>query len=141
MTEKKAVEEDFVKKQLEILVDFYSQPDISKVEFWELLALKLSMAIDRDKPWGWRYVQGVHSGTIAPSKDFAKAVERLGALIDGAHPLSVKTETIQVYIMPGSVLPSSFIMGNSKICPKCMISFVPNVPWRRLCPVCSPPKG
>jgi hypothetical protein len=130
----------FVQNQLSELVDYYSRPDIGKVEFWELLAIKLSMAMNRNEPWTWRYVQGVYRGTILPSRDFSKAVERLGALIDGVHELSVKTEVINVHVLPSTITPGSFVMGKSKICPKCTIGFVPNVPWRKECPVCSPPK-
>ena len=140
MSEKNAPDPDFVKQQLDELIEYFSQPSYGKVEFWEMLAFQLSNAISRVEPWGWRYVQGVYKGHLEPSRDFAKAVGILLAISDGMHPLSARTEQITVFVFPKSVTTGSVIMGKSKVCPKCKIWFVPNVPWRRLCPVCSPPK-
>lgn len=141
MPEKNAPDQKLVKQQLDALIEYLSRPSYGKVEFWEMLAFQLSQAINRQEPWTWRYIQGVYQGHMQPSRDFAKAVEIVLAIIDGLHPLSAKTEQVTIYAFPKSVTTGSVVMGQSKICPKCKIWFVPNVPWRRLCPVCSPPRG
>jgi hypothetical protein len=41
------------------------------------MAGRLSAIARKDPAWGWRYVQSVASGTVQPSKRFARAVDAL----------------------------------------------------------------
>lgn len=140
MPDKDALDADSIRQQLEELIDYLSRPSYGKVEFWEMLAHMLSRAIHREQLWTWRYIQGIHEGHLPPSKDFAHAVEILLAIVDGAHPLAAQTEQLLVFVFPASVAAGSIVMGRSVSCPVCGIWFVPNVPWRKKCPACSPPK-
>lgn len=112
----------------------------SWVTFYTRLAEKMSAAIGRaTTPWTWRYMQGVHRGTIQPSRDFARAVGLLLAEIDGLPAQIGRLERVDVYAEPGTVQHGSIIMAGSRVCarPGCSRVFVPNVPWRKLCPMCS----
>lgn len=129
-----------VRKMLSELVDYFTRPEIGKVEFWELMAMKLSTAIHHEPPWTWRYVQGVYKGSLDPSREFGRAVEILGAMVDDVPQVVADTEQVSVYAKPGTIKAGAIVMGESKMCanPSCKVFFVPNVPWRKLCPICSP---
>lgn len=90
------------------------------------------------KEWTWRYVQSVHKGSVAPSANFARAVEILLAEIDGMPAFVSETEPVTVNARPGSVRESSIVLGLSKSCanPRCTIYFIPVVPWQKYCPRC-----
>ena len=143
MNENNSVEARKIRQNLDLILEHFSnfQQANAKVAFYSLIALKISKVINQNPPWTWRYVQMVHRGTLQPSKRFGRAVMALGAAIDEVPSLVIDTEAIQVYAKIGSVLPGSVVMARSKICanPGCRASFVPNVPWRRLCPACNPP--
>lgn len=114
----------------------------SWVTFYTRLAEKMSAAINRPKPWTWRYVQGVHKGTIKPSRDFARAVEILAGEIDGLPAAIGRLEKVNIWAEPGRVQHDAIVMGQSRVCanPACNRVFVPNVPWRKVCPICRPVK-
>ncbi len=84
------------------------------------------------KPWTWRYLRSVLSGTVEPSQRLVNAILKLGALIDGAPVEAVKGERVQVLAL-GKVAPGSVILASSKACgnPGCKVTFVPVVPWQR----------
>jgi hypothetical protein len=145
MSENDDFDPQSIRDNLEMILEHFEalkQAD-AVVAFYNLIAEKLSRVIHKDPPWTWRYVQGVHKGTIEPSRVFGRAVMLLGLAIDEVPLLIVDTEAVQVYAKPGDVKAGSIVMTPSVVCanPACNIQFVPNVPWRKLCPVCSPPKG
>ena len=145
MTDKAPLDTDLVRSALQALVEHFSSPaaDVDKVEFWTLIAGKLSRVVDHQPPWTWRYPQGVLKGTINPSRKFAQAVNVLGAAIDDVPVALASTTSVQVFAVTGTVRPGSVVMGASKNCdtPGCRVVFVPNVPWRTKCPICSPPRN
>ena len=106
-----------------------------RVAFYEQVAVQLSAIVDKQPPWGWRYVRSVEAGTVKPSRKFCRAVYGLGATLDGLHPMVVDTQPVQVYAQPGTIRPGSLILAESKICasPGCTLSFVPRVPWQKYC--------
>ena len=113
------------------LLDHYraSTPIMGKVEFYTLIVGKMAEAIgdDPDSSWSWRYLQSVERGTVSPSKKFMRAIDVLGAAVDGM-PLDIAdTAPVTVYARPGSVRPGSVIQGESIFCayPLCSLSFVP----------------
>ena len=109
-----------------------------KVETYTELAEKLSAIAHKENPWGWRYVQSVHVGSVAPSEKFTNAVDILMASLDGLPAFIAETEPITVYARPGAIHPNSVILGESKTCaqPDCSVHFVPRVPWQKYCPNC-----
>lgn len=115
----------------------------SMVKFWTRLAEKMSQAINRPKPWGWRYPQGVYSGKIKPSRDFARAVALLLAEIDGLPAQIGRLEEVNIYAEPGTVQHGAIIVARSQVCanPGCNRVFVPNTPARKKCPICSPTRA
>lgn len=144
MSTKDPLDAELVRSGLRSLVEHFSSPtaDTDKVEFWTLIAGKLSRVVDQQPPWTWRYPQGVLRGTVQPSPKFARAVNILGAAIDDVPVALASTTQIQVYVITGEVKPGSLVMGKSRHCdtPGCRVVFVPNVPWRVKCPICSPPR-
>lgn len=105
------------------------------VKFYEMLAVKLSRIVGKDPAWTWRYVQGVHKGSLAPSKTFAMAVGALGATLDEIPAILAYTEEVRVFAEPGKVQPGAVILGESRPCarPGCRVVFVPHVDWQVYC--------
>ena len=122
---------------IDALVEYFGGiPEGGKVEFWEMVALKLSKIVGQVPPWQWRYPQGVHQGTIKPSKKFVTAMLALGAAIDEIPSTMVLYSVeVKVYARPDAIKEGSIVMGNSKSCarPGCPVRIVPNVPWRMYC--------
>jgi hypothetical protein len=136
----KAISED-----LQSLFDILEalQPRAGKVKIFERLAHRLSRIAGQNRPWSWRYIQGVMTGTIQPSKHLAHAVELLAAAIDGEPPEFVEAQPMQVLADPAKVQAGSMILGQSKQCdePGCTIQFVPVVPWQKYCPAHREPRN
>lgn len=111
-------------------------------DLYEDMAGRLSKIAGKDPAWGWRYVQSVQAGTVEPSKKFAKAVETLAVTFDGIPVPFAKSSPVTVYAETGTIADGSLVMSASRRCanPTCTVTFVPNVPWRKLCPMCSPKK-
>jgi hypothetical protein len=106
------------------------------------MADRLSKIAGKTPAWGWRYVQSVASGTVEPSKKFTKAVDALAVTFDGVPVLFAKSSPVTVYAETGTIVEGSLVVAGSCRCanPTCTVTFVPNVPWRKLCPICSPQK-
>ena len=104
------------------------------------MAERLSRIAKKSPAWGWRYVQSVVSGTIEPSKKFSNAVQVLAVSIDGIPVPLAGASPVTVYAETGTIKEGSLVMNKSIRCanPSCTVEFVPNVPWRKFCPVCSP---
>ena len=107
------------------------------------MASRLSKIARKEPAWGWRYVQSVASGTVQPSRKFAKSVDALAVTFDGVPVPFAKSSPITVYAETGAIMEGALVMGSSRRCanPTCTVMFVPNVPWRKLCPMCSPQKA
>lgn len=108
---------------------------MDRVEFWTMLAEKLSRVVGKEPAWSWRYIQSIYQGTEKPSKKFTAAVNALGAAIDEVPTSVVYTVSVKVFARPGAVKEGSVILGESKPCarPGCPVRIVPNVPWRKYC--------
>lgn len=106
------------------------------------MASRLSKIAHKVPEWGWRYVQSVASGTVEPSKRFSKAVDALAVTFDGVPVPFAKSSPITVYAETGTIAEGALVMAGSRRCanPTCTVIFVPNVPWRKLCPLCNPQK-
>jgi len=107
------------------------------------MAGRLSTIAHKEPAWSWRYVQSVASGTVAPSKKFSKAVDALAVTFDGIPVPFARSSPVTVYAETGTIADGALVMGASRRCanPSCTVTFVPNVPWRKRCPICSPQKG
>jgi hypothetical protein len=130
-----------IRAELIMLVEYFSQPETGKVEFWKIVAAKLSAAVGRNSPWTWRYIQSVYNDKLAPSVELGRAIRSLGAMIDNVPQVIANTEYISILAQPGTVKPGSLILVSSLLCakPACRNYFVPNHPRRKYCPACSPP--
>jgi hypothetical protein len=108
---------------------------LGQVALYKEVAKRLSALARKQPPWGWRYIQCVEKGTLAPSQKLTRAVFSLGATLDGVPTLVANTEPVQVYARPGTVRPGSIILGESRACarPGCPVSFIPRVPWQKYC--------
>jgi hypothetical protein len=106
-----------------------------QVAVYDELARRLSALAQKEPPWGWRYIQGVTKGTIAPSAALGRAVMALGATLDGVPTVVANTQAVQVFAEAGRVRPGSIILAASKSCarPGCLVNFVPIVPVQRFC--------
>lgn len=110
-------------------------------ELYTDMAERLSKIARKDPAWSWRYVQSVSAGTVEPSKRFSKAVDTLAVTFDGMPATFARSSPVTVYAETGTVTEGALVMASSRRCanPTCTVVFVPNVPWRKLCPACSPP--
>jgi hypothetical protein len=127
---------DDIKNGLELIVEYFGGiPEGGSVQFWEEMAAKLSRIVGKSPGWGWRYPQGVYTGTLKPSKLFGLAVMALGSAIDEVPTTLIYTVQVRVFAPPGRVGEGSLVMGESKPCkrPGCPVHIVPNVPWREFC--------
>lgn len=106
------------------------------------MAGRLSKIASKSPEWGWRYVQSVTSGTVEPSKRFSKAVDVLAVTFDDIPVPFARSSPVTVYAETGTVSDGALLMAGSRRCatPSCTVIFVPNVPWRKHCPVCNPKK-
>lgn len=88
----------------------------------EPLAGYLSMLVSKQEPWTWQYLARVCKANLPPSLLLMQALD----------------ECVR---HPPRELPraDSMIMAKPKTC-NCGRTFLPNVPWRDRCPVCSPYK-
>jgi len=81
----------------------------------EPLANSLSLVAGKSPPWTWRYLHSIFRGNLQASPRILEAIQ-------GFDKKSMKE------------------WFDEKVCPSCGRLFLPNVPWRDKCPVCSPPK-
>jgi hypothetical protein len=131
-----------IRAELIMLVEYFAQPETGRVEFWEILAVKLSAAVEKSNPWSWRYIQSVYNNKLSPSEELGRAIRALGAMLDNVPQIVANTESVSIMAKPGSVRTGSLVIVDSRLCAKiaCRNYFVPNHPARKYCPVCSPPK-
>lgn len=119
---------DSIRQGLQMIVEqFESQrAGLGTVRFFELLAQKLSAVVRREKAWSWRYVQGVHAGSLGPSKVFGEAVQALGAALDGAPIGAAWTEAVRVFAPPGMVREGAVVLMPARPCrgPGCKLWIV-----------------
>lgn len=80
------------------------------------LANSLSIIARKHPPWTWRYLHSIFRGNLSAGPRILNAIQ-------------------------GHDKKSMGGWFDEKICPSCGRSFLPNVPWRKKCPVCNPPKG
>ena len=124
---------DPIRQGLQMIVEqFESQrAGLGTVRFYELLARKLSAVVRREKAWSWRYVQGVHTGSLDPSKVFGEAVQALGAALDGAPVGAAWTESVRIFAPPGMVREGAVVLMPAKPCkgPGCRLWIVGRVDY------------
>jgi hypothetical protein len=134
MDEKEATE---VREQLSMVMEWFEgkREELGTVRFFEMLAQKLSGLAQKKPAWGWRYVQGVHAGSIGPSAAFAMAVRALGATLDDAPVMLTYTVEVRVLARPGTVPSGALVLGEARPCQwkGCRVLFVPKVPWQKYC--------
>jgi len=125
------------RSSLTALVEFFGDvPAEDKVEFWNMLAIKLSRIVHQTPAWSWRSPKSVYDGSLLPSRKFVTAVLALGAAIDEIPSTMVLYSVeVKVYARPDTIKDGSLVMGESKPCkrPGCPVRIVPNVPWRNYC--------
>lgn len=128
---------NFTRQGLSLLVEWFESQhgDLGKVKFYEMLAEKLSRVVGQEPAWTWRYVQGVHKGSIDPGAKLHAAVMALGAMLDDVPVQVAYTMQVQVLARPGAIQPGSLVLSESRPCqwPGCRVSFVPRVPWQKYC--------
>lgn len=117
------------------LLELFREPMIGagQVALYDEIAARLSAIVDKQPAWGWRYVHGVATGSMQPSKLMSRAVMAMVASMDGVPVEVADTEPVQIYARPGAVRAGSIVLGGSRMCdlPGCPVSFVPSVPWQK----------
>lgn len=101
----------------------------------EKVAAELATLIDKDPPWGWRYLQSVLNGSVGASARLTQAIFAWGAVLDGAAPILANTQDVNVRAHPGQLHPGAVVLAKSKRCKntRCRVAFVPKVPWQDYC--------
>ena len=103
---------------------------LGTVKFYAHLAEQLSRLAGHKPAWSWRYVQGVHRGTIGPSEAFQRATAAYGATLDDAPAATTYTVQVTVLARPGAIPENgTLVLGEAKPCawPGCRVIFVPRV--------------
>jgi len=130
-------EAKMIQDNLSSIVEYFNgrREELGTVAFYGMLATKMSRVVRKQPAWTWRYIQGIHAGSIAPSKRFARAVNAMGAVLDEVPIAMSDVVEVRVFAVPETVQPGSLIIGTTKPCerPGCRVLFVPNVPWRKYC--------
>lgn len=113
-------------------------------ELYQTVVDQLNAITGRDgKPgskaaWTYRYVEGVCKGTVANiGKDFLDAVDHLGSTLESSMPPAYAgTEPVQVYALPGHLLPGTLVLGKAQRCqaPGCRVWFVARSANTKYCP-------
>lgn len=108
---------------------------VGVVDFYTVMAERLSGLVGKRPVWTWRYVQGVEKGTIGASQAFGEAVRRLGEELDGRKAELTGYGPVRVLARAGEVAEGAVVLGSSKVCAGsgCQVVFVPRVPWQRFC--------
>lgn len=117
----------------ELIRSFGHYPDVIPYQELQAIADRLSAVARKDKrPWTWRYLRSVLSGTVEPSQLLVDTMLKLGALVDGAPVETVTGERVTVLAL-GKVAAGAVILADSKRCanPACRVEFVPRVPWQK----------
>lgn len=107
------------------------------------LALDTSRLAGKSKPWGWKYLDNVHRGRQDASKILTNALLAMLSATDGVPALLVTAKSANVLLPPhlAEELAGRYIMANVPVtCRQCGLIFSPNVPQRKDCPACSPPR-
>lgn len=91
----------------------------------------------RGRPYGWRYLLSLWSGTLPLTAEFRLGAERSLAVLDGSSPILARSVEVRAFALDPAV-GGSLVMSSPRVC-SCGVRFVPNVPWRTRCPGCSPP--
>lgn len=122
---------------LDTMVDYSDHKDK-----YSDMAARLSKIARKDPAWSWRYIQSVAAGTVEPSRKLGRAVDALAVTFDSVPVPFATSSPVTVYAETGTIANGALVMAGSKRCasPSCTVIFVPNVPWRKLCPVCNPRK-
>lgn len=113
-------------------------PEMSKTQIYTYIADRLSEIEGQIPAWTWRYVQGLHSGSISSSSKIAQAAGiYLDWLTDAPSPDTIFPDLVQVRAISGSVTPGACIEFKSRTCKfvSCSIQFIPDVPWQKYCPI------
>lgn len=108
---------------------------VGAVEFYTVMADRLSGLVGKKPVWTWRYVQGVEKGTIGASQVFGEAVRRMGEELDGRRAELTGYGPVRVLARAGEVAEGAVVLGSSKVCAGsgCQVVFVPRVPWQKYC--------
>lgn len=120
------------KTQYEPIIQILEQirqelPHAGRVELLQEAARRLSEAVSKDPTWKHRYIHNVAVGNQPPSKELERAVQVLGAMIDGTPGQLANTVQVSVFAAPGDVKPGSLVQAKSRKCAYvgCGIWFIP----------------
>lgn len=96
------------------------------------IADRLSTVAGRSTVWGWRYLRNVLNHKIDASRALIDAMQRLGAMLDGAPVEAVQGERVTILAL-GHVDAGALILADSIRCanPACRVVFVPRTPNQR----------
>jgi hypothetical protein len=117
----------------ELIRSFGHYPDVIPYQELQGIADKLSqVARKTTRPWTWRYLRSVLSGTVEPSQLLVDTMLKLGALVDGAPVEAVTGERVTILAL-GKVEAGAVVLADSRRCanPACRVVFVPRVPWQK----------
>ena len=109
----------------ELVKSMGHEPDLIPVAELELIAGRLA-EMAHGKAWGWRYLRNVMNGKLNASRALVDAINKIGALIDGARIEQVQAIPVRVLAL-GNVHPDALILADSRSCayPPCGLHFVP----------------
>ncbi len=104
------------------------------------LGVDLQRVLGRQKPFTSNHLASVIYGHLEPGTSLRLGIDALLAGTDGADPYLIASASSMLYHPPEHNIEGAYVMSDSKVCPNCGRLFVPNVPWRDVCPICNPPR-
>jgi len=110
-----------IAEELEIDIGSWSGKRELAFQLWKMAGVNAPA-----RPWSPEYLHGVLKGSTAPSEIMKRAIQSLGAAIDGMDSDIAKARAVEVFVL-GDVRPGTLIKGASIKCiyPPCKINFIP----------------
>lgn len=141
------VKEDLINQEealegLEMLIEHFYGEDALKaltVKNMTDLAFRLARVVNKQPPWGWRYITNLRNKAIEPSKILRRAVQILCLALDDVPELLTKSKDITGLplrvLVSESLEPGTVIMLSSQRCRRagCVMSFTRRGPNHKFC--------
>lgn len=105
-----------------------------KMAYYEILANKLSAAVQKSPPWGPKYIQSALTGSVIRTP-LRQAIMILAASLDGLPVEITRAQRVEIYAEPHTIRAGSYVFGQSHPCawPGCPTPIVRDHWNRRYC--------
>jgi hypothetical protein len=103
------------------------------------LGIMLQQIVQRDQPYGYKYLHAILNEYYEPSPMFTRAVEAMLSSTDDGSAELAAAQQVTVFSSDGNI-EGAIIYGKTQRCRQCFKKFVGH-PLRLDCMECSPPRS